>query len=118
MNIPAHQSPLGFEQATVDAEHAVQVAKLNAKLAARKQRAAAKRQAEIDKDSRRSMRDAIARTKRADSYALCGISYYSVSPFDRDRGNFWRTCARCGKPLHYYPTYEEADANRRECRRD
>ena len=74
MNIPANQSLFGFEQAAVNAEHDAQVATLNAKLTAKRQRALVKQKAEREKDSRRSMRDAIARTKRADSYAVCGIS--------------------------------------------
>jgi hypothetical protein len=74
-----------------------------------------KRQVELEKASRRLNMDAIARSKRHDSYALCGINYYSVSPHERDRGTYWRTCAHCGKPLQYYVTYEEAQANRRKC---
>jgi hypothetical protein len=117
MNQIATQTLLSFEQATVDAELAAAYAKLQAKLAAKAQRAILKRQAELDKMTRRFKRETIARSKQADGYALCGISFYSVSPHQRDRGNYWRTCSRCGRPLQYYPTYDEAKAHLRECRK-
>jgi hypothetical protein len=72
---------------------------------------------ELEKAIRRLSTDALARSKKADSYALCGNNYYSVSPFERSQGKYWSTCARCGKPLKYYSTYEEANQNRRECSR-
>ena len=76
-----------------------------------------KEQSDLDKAIRRLAKDAVTRSKKANSYALCGSSYYSVSPFERSQGKYWSTCARCGKPLKYYQTYEEAALNRRECTR-
>ncbi|MCX6896785.1 MAG: hypothetical protein NTZ16_15100 [Verrucomicrobia bacterium] len=70
---------------------------------------------ELEKADRRLQIDAKTRSKRPDKYALCGKNYYSVSPHELEHGKYWRTCARCGKPLQYYSTYEEAQANRREC---
>ncbi len=55
------------------------------------------------------------REKRPDMFALCGILYYSSSPADRARGTCWRTCAKCGKQLKYYPTMEEAEAHNAPC---
>lgn len=76
-----------------------------------------KKQSDLEKAIRRLSKDAAARSKKADSYALCGNSYYSVSPFERSQGKYWLNCARCGRPLKYYQTYEEAALNRRECNR-
>ena len=80
--------------------------------------AAATRQAELDKLSRRIHRELFSHEKRDDRVALCGISFYSSSPHDRARGNHWTHCASCGKSLRYFDTYEEAQAANRECRRE
>ena len=77
--------------------------------------ASIKGESDLDKAIRRLKIDAKARSKKADRYALCGNCYYSVSPYERELGVYWRTCARCGNPLQYYPTYEEAQLNRRAC---
>lgn len=58
--------------------------------------AAALNQAELDKMRRRLHREIAARQKRHDMVALCGVNFYSSSPRDRERGNHWTHCARCG----------------------
>ena len=117
MNPPASQTLFRFEQAIVDAKHDAQMAKLNAKLAARKQREAANRQEEIEKSTRRLMRDHERKQKQPDQVAVCGINFYALSPRERDRGCYWTHCHKCGKALRYFDTYEEAKAANGECRR-
>jgi hypothetical protein len=89
----------------------------DAEQAALAAKAAAKRQAELDKLSRRVMRDHERKQKQPDQVALCGINFYTRSPRDRARGTSWTLCASCGKPLRYFDTYEQAQAANGECRR-
>jgi hypothetical protein len=117
MNIPAHQILFGFEQDRIDTELARAAAKLQAKLAAKEQRAAQKRQAELDKMHRRIMRDHERKKKIPDLYAVCGIHFYSLSPAERERGCHWTHCHHCGKALRWFKTYEEAQKNNGECKR-
>ena len=98
--IPA-QSLLAFEQAAVDADLAAANAKLQAKLAAKAQRAILKRQAELDKLSRRVMRDHERKQKIPHEHAQCGIRWYCRSPRDIARGSYWTHCLACGQPLVY-----------------
>jgi hypothetical protein len=105
------QTLLTFEQARLDAEQA-------AKESAAKARAEAKRQEELDKLGRRVARDYARRQKISDQVALCGLYYYTRSPHNRAVGNYWRNCVRCGKPLQYYDSYEEAKAHNEECNRE
>ena len=100
------QSLLSFERDMVAAEQAALAAK-----------AEAKRKAELDKIGRRAIREMERRRKIPDQVALCGTRFYSRSPHNRDTGCHWHTCVGCGQPLRYYDTYEEAQANNRECRR-
>ena len=106
-----------FEQARLDAEHAAAYAKLQARLAAKAQRAILKRQAEIDKSTRRLMRDHARKQKQPDQVAVCGINFYTLSPRDRERGCYWTHCRQCGKALRYFDTYEQAQAANGECKR-
>ena len=92
------QSFLGFEQSTQDAELAAANASLQAKLAAQAQRAIRKRQAEMDKNTRRWKREEKARAKNDTLTAQCGINWYSRR---RDAGIFWTHCKTCGQVLHY-----------------
>ena len=101
MNPLASQSLLSFEQATVDAELAAEAAKLTAKLAAKAQRALLKRQAELDKMSRRNAREAARRERTPHQHAQCGIRWFCRSPRDVEHGSYWRTCPACGQPLIY-----------------
>ena len=55
------------------------------------------------------------RQRIPDQVALCGSNFYNSSPHTRALGNFWRHCRHCGRPIHYYDTYAEAQANNREC---
>ena len=97
----ASQSLLAFEQITVDAELAAAAAKLQAKLAAKTQRAVLKRQAELDKMHRRSDREYARKQRTPDEHAQCGIRWYCRSPRDRDRGCSWTHCHACGQALVY-----------------
>jgi hypothetical protein len=97
---------------------AVLQGRMQRRLEAERAKAEAKRAEESAKFSRRIHREIDRREKQPDQVALCGIRYYSCSPRDRARGSFWRTCVGCGKPLQYHNSYEEADRNRHECRRD
>ena len=92
------QSFLGFEQSTQDAELAAANASLQAKLAAQAQRAIRKRQAEMDKNTRRWKREEKARAKNDTLTAQCGINWYSRR---RDAGIFWTHCRTCGQELIY-----------------
>lgn len=111
------QALFSFEQSRVDAELAAQAAKLHARLAARAQRAILKRQAEIEKSTRRLMREHERGKKQPDQVAVCGINYYPLSPRERDRGCYWTHCRTCGKALRYFDTYEQAKAANGECKR-
>ena len=104
------QTLLSFEQAARDAEQA-------AKDSAAKTKAEATRKEELDKLGRRVVREYARRQKIPDQVALCGLYYYTRSPHNRALGNFWRNCIRCGKPLKYYDSYEEAKAHNSECSR-
>jgi len=95
------QSLLGFEQAAVDAENSAAYARLQAKLAERAQRAILKRQAELEKDRRRFIREQKRKEKASDEHAQCGIRWYSRSPLNRALGNYWKHCHGCGQPLIY-----------------
>ena len=95
------QSLLAFEQAAVDVELAAANAKLQAKLAAKAQRAILKRQAELDKMSRRLVRDYARKQRTPDEHAQCGIRWYCRSPQERDRGSYWTHCHLCGQALIY-----------------
>jgi len=97
----APQSLLSFEQATVDAELAAANAKLQAKLAAKAQRAILKRQEELDKMTHRVMRDHARKQRTPDEHAQCGIRWYCRSPRDRERGCYWTHCHACGQALIY-----------------
>lgn len=92
------QSLLAFEQTAVDAELAAAKAKLQAKLAAQAQRAILKRQAELDKASRRWKREEAYRKRNDILTAQCGINWYSRR---RDAGIYWTHCRTCGQLLHY-----------------
>jgi hypothetical protein len=117
MNTPAHQVLFAFEQERIDAELATAAAKLQAKLAAKAQRAILKRQAEIDKNTRRIMREHERKKKQADQVAVCGINFYTLSPREREIGCYWTHCRTCGKPLRWFKTYEKAQAHNGECKR-
>lgn len=107
------QSLFTFEQAIVDARDAAAYAKLQAKLAARAQRALQKRQEELDKMSRRWARQAAAKARTPDEHAQCGIRYYCRSPRDRARGSYWTHCVTCGQPLSYT---SDLNAKPQECK--
>ena len=111
------QTLFSFEQAIIDAEQDAAMAKLKAELAARKQREAAKRQEEMEKSTRRLMRDHARKQKQPDQVAVCGINFYTLSPRERARGCYWTHCRQCGKALRYFDTYEQAQANNGECKR-
>ena len=111
------QTLFQFEQTIIDAKLDAETAKLNAKLAARKQREAAKRQEEMEKSTRRLMRDHERKQKQPDQVAVCGISFYTLSPRERNRGCYWTHCHKCGKALRYFDSYEQAQANNGECKR-
>jgi len=99
------QSFLGFEQATRDAELAVEelaraarTAKLQAKLAEQAQRAIRKRQEEMAKNTRRWKREEASRKKNDTLTAQCGINWYSRR---RDAGIYCTHCKTCGQFLIY-----------------
>ena len=108
-----NQSLLFFEQAQVDAELIAANAKLQAKLAARAQRAIQKRQAELDKMSRRLSRQMAQRERTPDEHAQCGIRWYCRSARDRARGNYWTHCHACGQALVYT---SDPNATPQECK--
>ena len=95
------QSLFAFEQAVVDTEQAAVRARLQAKLAAKAQRAILKRQAEIDKNRRRFKREQKRKDKTPDEYAQCGIRWYCRSPLDRALGRYQKHCLACGQLLIY-----------------
>jgi hypothetical protein len=95
------QSLFTFEQETVDAVRAVAYAKLQTKLAAKAQRAILKRQAELDKASRRFKREQKRKEKTPDEHAQCGIRWYCRSPQNLALGNYWKHCHACGQLLIY-----------------
>ena len=103
-----NQILLPFEQANLAARKAAQdfVARANAE---------AEREEESARMERRWKRENARRERVPDQVALCGLYFYNRSPHTRGNGNFWRNCVRCGKPLHYFDTYEEAQANKGEC---
>ncbi len=111
------QTLFQFEQAVINARREIETAKLNAKLAARQQREAAKREEEMEKSTRRLMREHARKQKQPDQVAVCGINFYTLSPRERSRGCYWTHCHKCGKALRYFDTYEEAEANNSECKR-
>ncbi len=111
------QTLFQFEQAIVDAKLDAEMAKLKTKLAERTQRAIRKRQAEIDKSTRRLMRDHARKQKQPDQVAVCGINFYTLSPRERNRACYWTHCRQCGKALRYFDTYEQAQAANGECKR-
>lgn len=117
MNTPPSQSLLAFEQTMVDTERAAEAARLHAKEAARVQRAILKRQAEMERTTRRLMRAHAQKQKQPDQVAVCGINFYTLSPRERDRGCYWTHCHKCGKALRYFDSYAEAEAHNGECRR-
>lgn len=104
------QTLFQFELTVIDARLEIETAKLNAKLAARQQHEAAKREEEMEKSTRRLMREHARKQKQPDQVAVCGINFYTLSPRERARGCYWRHCHKCGKALHYFDTYEEAEA--------
>ena len=88
-----------------------------ARIQAKAARAERNRKKEVAKCGRRFDRNTKAIARRADQTAVCGISFYSRCPRDRDIGNYWRTCSRCGQPLQWFDTYEEAQAHNTGCHR-
>jgi hypothetical protein len=96
-----NQSLFTFEQAIVDAELAAAHAKVQAKLAAQAQRAILKRQAEIDKNTRRFRRVRKHEANTPNEYAQCGINWYCRSPLDRALGRYQKDCRTCGQLLIY-----------------
>lgn len=68
-----------------------------------------------DRDDRRAERMILRRDRQHDMFAMCGFRYYSSSPADRERGTYWKTCARCGQPLTYYKSIREAEKRSRVC---
>jgi hypothetical protein len=103
-----NQTLLSFEHANIAARKAAEVfmAHVNAE---------AEREEEMAKMERHWKREIVRRERIPDQVALCGLYFYNRSPHTRGNGNFWRNCVRCGRPLQYFDTYEEAQANNREC---
>ncbi len=99
------QTFLFFEQQTRDAEQALADAKQAAKAAAIAARAEAKRKEEMEKTTRRLMREAAYRRKHPPGFAQCGINWYPA-------GSGWTHCHKCGQPLIYTT---DRDAKPREC---
>ena len=102
------QLHLSFEQALLDAVRSAKASSVRAKQES-------KRQAELDKLGRRLQRESARRERTPDQVALCGLYYYNRSPRTRANGSFWHNCVRCGQPLQYYDSCEEAQAHNREC---
>src|SRR5580704_3791349 len=75
--------------------------KLQAKLAAKAQRAILKQQAELDKSRRRFKREQKRKERTPDEHAQCGIRYYCRSPLNVALGNYWKHCHDCGQLLVY-----------------
>jgi hypothetical protein len=96
-----NQTLLAFEQATVDTELAALSRRSAAKADAKAQRAIQKRQAELDKMSRRLARQIAHKERTPDEHAQCGIRWYCRSPRDRDCGSYWTHCHACGQALIY-----------------
>ena len=96
-----NQSLFQFEQAIADAELDAMHKALQAKLAAKAQRAILKRRAELDKLHRRVVREHERKQKQPSEHAQCGIRWYSRSPRDIERGNYWKHCHACGQLLIY-----------------
>jgi len=89
-----NQTLLSFEQQTLDAEQALIDAKRAAKEAAAAARAAAKQKEEMEKSTRRLMREAAYRRKHPPGFAQCGINWYPA-------GSGWTHCHKCGQALVY-----------------
>ena len=104
------QSFLAFEQQARDAELAAATAKLQARLAAKAQRAIRKRQEEMEKNTRRWKREEAARKRNDILTAQCGINWY---PRRRDAGIYWTHCRTCGQLLHYS---DDKNAKPQECK--
>ncbi|HOC55659.1 MAG TPA: hypothetical protein PKI20_08570 [Verrucomicrobiota bacterium] len=99
------QTFLSFEQQTLDAEQALADAKRAAKEAAAAARAAAKQKEEMEKSTRRLMREAAYRRKHPPGSAQCGINWYPA-------GSGWTHCHKCGQALVYTT---DRNAPRRDC---
>jgi hypothetical protein len=100
-----NQTLLFFEQQTLDAEQALTDARRAAKEAAAAARAAAKQKEEMEKSTRRLMREAAYRRKHPPGFAQCGINWYPA-------GSGWTHCHKCGQPLVYTTDH---NAPRRDC---
>ncbi len=99
------QTFLFFEHQARDAEQALADAKRAAKEAATAARAAAKQKEEMEKSTRRLMREAAYRRKHPPGFAQCGINWYPA-------GSGWTHCHKCGQPLIYTT---DRGAKPREC---
>jgi hypothetical protein len=99
------QTFLSFEQQARDAEQALIDAKRAAKEAAAAARAAAKQKEEMEKSTRRLMREAAYRRKHPPGFAQCGINWYPA-------GSGWTHCHKCGQALVYTTDH---NAPRRDC---
>ena len=72
-----------------------------------------KRQAELDKLHRRVVREHERKQKQPREHAQCGIRWYSRSPRDIERGNYWKHCHACGQFLIYTA---DPNAKPQQCR--
>lgn len=63
----------------------------------------------------KSIARSVLAQRTPDQFAFCGPHFYNASPRTRALGTYWKTCVHCGRPLGYFGTREEAQANRAEC---
>ncbi len=112
------QTFLPFEQSICDTEQAQRDAEIAAKAAECAAREAAKEKEEREKDSRRRQRAEAYRIRNTVQWAVCGIRCYNRNVYSPAG---WTNCTRCGAPLRYFDTMQQAEddakANNRECKR-
>lgn len=106
------------EQTIRDTEQAQRNAETAAKAAAKAAREAAKEKEQREKDSRRRQRAEAYRIRNTVQWAVCGIRCYNRNAYSAAG---WTNCTRCGAPLRYFDTLDQAQAdareNNRQCKR-
>jgi hypothetical protein len=109
------QAFFSFEQSILDSEQADRDAKAAAKAAAKAEREAAEQKEELEKSARRRERAAASKRRNTNQWAVCGISCYCRNAFT---ACYWEHCHRCGQPLHYFDTLDQAQADAKAKNRD
>ena len=113
-----NQTFLSFEQTIRDTEQAQRDAELAAKAAEKAAREEGKRKEQMEKDSRRRQLAEAYRLRNTVQWAVCGIRCYNRNAYSAAG---WTNCTRCGQPLRYFDTLDQAQAdaceNKRQCKR-